>query len=414
MDTTALTTNPKLAIAQALESCRVETLALFKNIDTELFCCQVHPDFSPVGWHLGHIAFTEAYWILEQCQGSDPLFTQYRRLFAADGLPKRDRQNLPNFEIIQDYLQTVRQQVLVYLEKAPLETQERLWWWLIQHETQHRETVSFLLEFWRWQQRKQVQFPTLFSNRLPLAQNLIEIPAGEFMMGSDRLQAQDNERAAHQVYLDSYQIDQYPVTNGQYAVFIESGGYDDAKYWSQAGWRWRIEQQITQPLYWRAEQSWVNHPVCGVSYYEAEAYAKFVGKRLPTEAEWEKAASWDESNQSQRLYPWGDSLPDATCCNHNYQIGQTSPVDHYPAGKSAYGCYDMLGNVWEWTASWFAPYEKFEPYPYKGYSQVYFDQQHRVLRGGSWATGPWGLRNSFRNWYHPWVRPILVGFRCVI
>ncbi len=414
MDTTALTTNPKFVIAQALESCRVETLALFKNIDTELFCCQVHPDFSPVGWHLGHIAFTEAYWILEKYQGLEPLFSQYRRLFAADGLPKRDRQNLPNFEIIQNYLQTVRQQVLAYLENAPLEKQERLWWWLIQHETQHRETVSFLLEFWRWQRGKSSQSSSVPSNSLPLAQTLIEIPSGEFIMGSDRQQAQDNERASHRIYLENYQIDQYPVTNGQYADFIKTGGYDNPHYWSQAGWQWRIEQQITQPLYWRADPSWVNHPVCGVSYYEAEAYAKFVGKRLPTEAEWEKAASWDASNQAQRLYPWGDHFPDATLCNHNYLFGQTSPVNHYPAGKSAYGCYDMLGNVWEWTASWFAPYPNFQPYPYKGYSQVYFDQQHRVLRGGSWATGPWGLRNSFRNWYHPWVRQILAGFRCAV
>ncbi|MEB3311910.1 MAG: SUMF1/EgtB/PvdO family nonheme iron enzyme [Snowella sp.] len=414
MDKTIFPLPPRLTIAQALDACRLETLALFKNLDTELFCCQIHPDFSPIGWHLGHIAFTEAYWILEQCQGAEALFPQYRRLLTADGLPKRDRQHLPTFEIIQDYLQTVRQKILAYLDNAPLEKQERLWWWLIQHETQHRETISFLLELWRWQQGTQVQIPLISSSPLTIEPNLIEIPAGECILGSDRLQAQDNERVAHRVYLDSYQIDQYPVTNGQYLAFIETGGYDNPSYWSPAGWQWRIEQNITQPLYWRADRAWMNHPVCGVSYYEAEAYAQFVGKRLPTEAEWEKAASWDESDQEQRLYPWGDQFPDSAFCNHNYLLGQTSPVNHYPAGKSDYGCYDMLGNVWEWTASWFAPYGQFQPYPYPGYSQVYFDQQHRGLRGGSWATGPWGLRNSFRNWYHPWVRQILVGFRCAI
>ena len=115
----------------------------------------------------------------------------------------------------------------------------------------------------------------------------------------------------------------------------------------------------------------------------------------------------------KRLYPWGEKTPEALFCNHDNQVGKTTPVKTYPAGVSAYGCWDMLGNVWEWTASWFEAYAGFESYPYRGYSQAYFNGEHRVLRGGSWATRPWSLRSTFRNWYHPGVRQILAGFRCV-
>lgn len=404
-----------MMIFETLQSCRFNTLELFKKIKGDAFFEQVHPDFSPIGWHLGHIAFTEAYWILEKLQGLDPIFKEYRKLFAADGLPKTERQKLPSFQIIQDYLQIVRYQVLEYLAIAPLEKQEKFWWWLIQHEIQHRETITFLLELDNFQQGNYPKLSnSLIVSSAAKSSTIIDIPAGEFLMGSECLQAQDNEGSAQKVLTKSYQIDTYPVTCGQYQKFIEAGGYSKSNYWSEAGWQWRKENLISQPLYWIDSKEWSENPVCGVSWYEAEAYAKFVGKRLPTEAEWEKAASWDETNQQSRIYPWGNNLPDKNLCNHDYQIGQSTPVNYYPKGQSAYGCQDMLGNVWEWTDSWFAPYPNFQPYPYPGYSQIYFDQQHRVLRGGSWATGIWGLRNSFRNWYHPWTRQILAGFRCAI
>ena len=241
---------------------------------------------------------------------------------------------------------------------------------------------------------------------------MIEIPAGYFEQGNNAIDALDNERPVHQVYLDTYSIDRYPVTCGQYRVFMEAGGYHNPRWWSEDGWKWLQSQTVEQPLYWSNDPQWDNHPVCGVSWYEAEAYANFVGKRLPTEAEWEKAASWNPIS-GRRTYPWGDVMPSDRRCNHNNAVGQTTPVNAYPDGQSAYGCCDLLGNVWEWTASVFDGYEGFISYPYAGYSQVYFDGQHRVLKGGSWATRSWALRSSFRNWYHPDVRQILAGFRCV-
>jgi ergothioneine biosynthesis protein EgtB len=230
--------------------------------------------------------------------------------------------------------------------------------------------------------------------------------------------AVDNERPRHRVELGDYWIDRYPVTNGQYRQFIQADGYENSQWWTEAGWHWRLQHKITQPLYWSADGAWDQHPVCGVSWYEAAAYARFCGKRLPTEAEWEKAASWNPATARSQLYPWGDpALTDTNCdrakyANHFHQVGWTTPVNAYGANQSPLGCRDMLGNVWEWTDSWFQGYDGFQPYPYVGYSQVFFDGQHRVLRGGSWATRPWALRNSFRNWYYPTMRQLFAGFRC--
>ncbi|ACK67156.1 protein of unknown function DUF323 [Rippkaea orientalis PCC 8801] len=398
-----------------LNECRCKTLELFINITDDIFCQQAHPDFSPIGWHLGHIGFTEAYWILEQCAGLSPQFSQYNCLFHAMGLPKIERQNLPTKETIFDYLQTIREQVLTYLEIAPIEQQERLWYWLLQHESQHNETISFVLQLLQRQENgfyPQLNFSNLISSQKTLSQQMVKITAGEFEMGSNTLGTQDNERPTHRVYLDDYWLDIYPVTCLEYRQFMQSRGYQKRQFWSKEGWQWLENNPVSSPLYWVESSDWDNHPVCGVSYYEAEAYANFIGKRLPTEAEWEKAASWDNLTQQKYDYPWGNTQPTSQICNFDNFVGHTTPVNTYEANCSPFGCYDMLGNVWEWTASWFVHYKGFESYPYQGYSESYFDHQHRVLRGGSWATRPWGLRNSFRNWYHPWTRQILVGFRC--
>lgn len=397
------------AIYKALEQCRDRTLELFDNLDFSTFCTQAHPDFSPVGWHLGHIAFTEGMWILEHLKGTPPLYPQYRKLFAADILPKEQRQNLPNIDTIIEYLHDIRSSVLAYLETAPVEEQSRLWWWLIQHECQHSETISLILQL---QQQSLPLYPVTPSTATgEVVSEMVEIPAGEFIMGSDT-NPQDNARPAHWVHLDRYWIDRYPVTCRQYREFIEAGGYQTRQWWSKAGWQWLQNNPVAKPLYWSEGKEWDDHPVYGVSWYEAEAYANFVGKRLPTEAEWEKAARWNPLTQTSTTYPWGEDPPHSSHGNYDTRIGQTTPVNAYPAGESHYGCDDLLGNVWEWTASWFSPYPNFAYYPYRGYSQVYFDNQHRVLRGGSWATRPWALESSWRNWYYPHLRQIFAGFRC--
>ncbi len=408
-------------LKQWLHQCRIGTLTLFESVDDTTFCRQAHLEFSPAGWHLGHIAYIESLWLLERGAGMMPLWPEYRRLFAADGLPKTQRVNLPSLAEVRSYLDAVREKVLDYLDRANLDQQERLWRWIIQHESQHSETIAFILQLQCWSTQSFVgaQGFTCRSevHDLPV-HDMIKIPSGYFEQGNDSIDALDNECPVHRVYLEDYWIDRYPVTCEQYRAFIEAGGYHNPTLWSAAGWEWLQSQMVTQPLYWTNNPAWDNHPVYGVNWYEAEAYAKFVGKRLPTEAEWEKAAKGDTAISHRRIYPWGEKEPDTQLCNHAY-LGvdsypplQTTPVDAYPAGQSVYGCSDMLGNVWEWTASIFNSYGGFVSYPYAGYSKVYFDGKHRVLKGGSWATRPWALRCSFRNWYHPEVRQILAGFRC--
>ncbi|HIK12738.1 MAG TPA: ergothioneine biosynthesis protein EgtB [Oscillatoriaceae cyanobacterium M33_DOE_052] len=234
---------------------------------------------------------------------------------------------------------------------------------------------------------------------------MLEIPAGEFQMGWDGIPAIDNERPAHRRYLHTYFIDKYPVTRAQYREFIAAGGYTQSQYWSQEGWEWQQTAAVSQPLYWSEDPTKDNYPVCGVSYYEAEAYAKFVGKRLPTEAEWEKAAL-TAPGVSPR-HPSG--LPGVSILQGELGL---QPIGTHPETASIWGCEDLLGNVWQWTDTWFEGYSGFQAYPYPGYSQTYFDGQHRVLRGSSWATLPPASRSTWRNWYQPWVREIFAGFRC--
>lgn len=389
-------------VSEAMRECRSRTLSLFNAVDYETFCHQPHPDFSPIGWHLGHIAYTESVWILQRCAGYAPLFPQYHRLFAQDGLPKGDRVHLPSIEDVLLYLETVRFKTFQYLQTAPLDEQQRLWQWLLQHESQHAETIALVLALMK---DKTEQVSTSQSTE----SEMVEIPAGAFIQGSDAIDAQDNERPAHSVYLDRYWIDRTLVTVGQYRSFIESGGYQTERWWTPEGWQWRQANSITHPLY---QSSDPNHPVCGVSWYEADAYARSIGKRLPTEAEWEKAASWNAATGEKLKYPWGNEF-DPLANRYDAENGTTTALSTEPQPMNLYGCSDMIGNVWEWTNTWFEGYPSFESYPYPGYSQQYFDGAHRVLKGGSWATFKWAMRSTFRNWYHPHVREVFAGFRCV-
>ncbi len=389
---------------------RALTLALFDQISGDRFVAPAHDDFSPVGWHLGHIGYTESLWILERLAGQPGLDTQTRKLFAADGLPKAERQNLPDRAHILAQLADIRSRVETVIAQTDLSQHPRLGSFLLQHESQHCETVAIVLAL-----LGQYPPPT-HPGAIADPALMIQIPAGGFWQGDEQANTLDNEQPRHWVELGDYAIAATPVTCGQYQQFMQAGGYGEPKWWSAAGWAWlqAAPQPITQPHYWQPELAASNHPVCGVSWYEADAYARFCGQRLPTEAEWEKAARWN--GVGSQILPWGDIWPDGAPPANLSGLGPillpgTTPVQACPAGRSPAGLWDGLGNVWEWTDSWFDGYPGFESFPYQGYSEVYFDRAHRVLRGGSWATRPWSIRSSFRNWYHPWTRVIFAGFR---
>lgn len=396
----SVTPSSQASFFTAFEACRRQTLDLVADIQPALLKQQAHLDFSPVGWHLGHIAYTEALWIAEYSTNQlGPFPLQYQQLFSADGLPKEERENLPDLEEILDYLKQVRENTLHHLSKSHAKTSPALLHWLLQHESQHAETIAIVLALHEIKKpnQKNIGLPkwsinnknklSLNASADHLEESMICIKAGSFIQGCDEPFAIDNEKLAHSVWLDDYWIDRRLVTCEQYRWFIKAGGYQQKKWWTTAGWQWNQATGVKHPLYWplcetnrdKGEKNVGgfdtcagDYPVYGVSWYEADAYARFVGKRLPSESEWAKAASVD----------------------------------------AAFGCENMLGNVWQWTSSWFDAYPGFEPFPYAGYSQAYFDKAHRVLRGGSWATPQWALRKSFRNWYHPHRREMFAGFRC--
>jgi iron(II)-dependent oxidoreductase len=264
---------------------------------------------------------------------------------------------------------------------------------------------------------------------------MVRVEGGPFEMGSRGYPfAYDNEQPPHIIEMSDFRIDRFPVTGSEFADFIEAGGYHTRSLWSDEGWAWKEENRVEHPLYWsRADAGcgkdlkgarWLvremfeetdlkgDHPVTGVSWYEAESYARLAGKRLPTEAEWEKAASWDPRSGGKRRFSWGDEPADPARANFGNSRWGTTAVAAHPEGRSDYGCFDMTGNAWEWTSSIFGPYPGFKAFPYPEYSELWFDGDHRVLKGGSWMTREPLLRCSFRNFWRPRFRVAFAGFRC--
>lgn len=389
------------ALAARLEVAREATLALVEPLDDAALCAQPDPSFSPIGWHLGHVAFTEAEWILARCGGDASLVEPYRRRWAQNGCAKRERVHQPPKPELLGYLREVRERVLELLPTLDLEGGDPLLAggfvvWLVEaHEHQHRETIAIVRRLALEAGAPPPPPPRAGDPRVPA----IELEGGEVVLGTDDRLAYDNERPAHTVPLAPYAIDATPVTVGAWEAFRADGGYARPELWSEEGWAWRAREDVRWPRGWtRSEQGELarvcldgtralspDEPVVGVSYYEAEAFARWRGARLPTEAEWEHAARILETSEP-----------------HLAAFAGPRPVR----------APDLLGNVWEWTASAFAPYPGFAAFPYRGYSEPYFDGVHRVLRGGSFATHPRIATPTFRNWYEPWARAIFAGLRC--
>jgi iron(II)-dependent oxidoreductase len=255
---------------------------------------------------------------------------------------------------------------------------------------------------------------------------MVRFPGGTVDVGTDdRSQSYDNERPAHQVELAPFWIDAAPVTNGEFRAFVEDGGYTRPELWQEEGFRWIREEGIGSPKEWKeAGSGWTERffdrirpldperPVCHVCYWEADAYARWAGKRLPTEFEWEAAATWDPLAARRHLYPWGDGPATPERANVDALAFDTAPVWSYPSNVSPVGCYGMIGDVWEWTSSDFHGYPGYRTFPYPEYSEVFFGDEYKVLRGGSFATRTGAIRATFRNWDYPIRRQIFAGFRC--
>ena len=420
-------------IAAELDESRGRSLALLAPHDEADLRRQHSPLMSPLVWDLAHVGNYEDQWLL-RALGQPGVGAELDDVYDAFSHPRRDRPSLPMLgpDEARAYLEEVRARVLEHLQATRLDDDDPLlgrgfvYGMVVQHEHQHDETMLATLNLMAAPGYRPDASP---APAAPTTVTTAEVfvAGGLFEMGtSTEPWAYDNERPAHEVDVPPYWIDTGPVTNADYITFVDAGGYDDPRCWTADGWKWRQEAGLEHPQFWRREGAghWARtrfgwneplpdgEPVQHVCWYEADAYARWAGKRLPTEAEWEKAASWDPVASRKRRYPWGDDEPDARTANLGQRHFGPGAVGSYPAGASAYGCVQMVGDVWEWTASDFTPYPGFVAHPYKEYSDVFYGSEYKVLRGGSWATHPTAIRTTFRNWDYPIRRQIFSGLRC--
>ncbi len=420
-------------VADELEVARRRSLALLEPVDERDLRRQIDPIMSPLVWDLGHVGNYEEQWLVRAVTGAAPLDAALDDVYDAFRHPRPNRPALPMLDPsgARRYAATVRSLALDALEgadlgdgSAPLLAGGLVYGMVVQHEHQHDETMLATLQLLGGDGYRPVAPPP------PPARTGVpaeaEIPGGPFVMGtSDDVWAYDNERPGHVVDLAAYAIDGGPVTNGAYAEFVEDGGYDTDRWWTPEGWDWRCRTGARAPAFWTAagHGSWARRrfdrtedlpaaePVQHVCWYEADAYARWRGRRLPTEAEWEKAAGSGPDGGARRL-PWGGRRGTGERANLGQRHLGPAPVGAYPDGASAWGVHQLLGDVWEWTASDFAAYPGFAAFPYREYSEVFFGSAYKVLRGGSWATHPSAARTTFRNWDLPIRRQIFAGFRC--
>ena len=420
--------------AEMLADARARTMLLIAPVPEADLRAQHDPLMGPIVWDLGHIAHFEQLWLIDNLR-DEIRFGEMPGLFNPFENPRarRGELELPRVCEAVELLSSVRARVLAGLESAdfagehPLLRGGYVYRMVAQHEVQHGETMLQTLQLERGEpyaapRAAPIRAPAM--GRTPGA--MVRFPGGRVEIGTaDRLAAYDNERPRHAVELAPFDIDVAPVTSADVIAFIEDGGYARRELWSDEGWAWRTAEDAQAPKYWiRDGSGWRirvydrvvdadrAHPVCHVCWHEAEAYARWAGKRLPTEPEWEAAASWDVERGEKREFPWGDEQASPLHANLDQLAFDTAPVGAYPRNVSPVGCYGMIGDVWEWTSSAFGGYPGYESFPYAEYSEVFFGGEYRVLRGGSWATRPNAVRNTFRNWDYPIRRQIFAGFRC--
>jgi len=411
-------------VVRDLEAARGRTLGL-TDLDEPTLVAQHDPLMSPLVWDLAHVGQQEELWLL---RGGDPrrpglLQPDVDALYDAFKHPRAERPSLPLMPPVEAraYDYEVRGRVLDLLERTP---DEDLFTaaMVVQHEEQHDETMFATLQL--------RQGPPVLFHRRPLPagrkveRSRVLVAGGPFTLGVDPSSepfSLDNERPAHTVDVPSFWLGTTPVSNGEWREFIADGGYERQELWSARGWAHRTETGLERPLFWTKddtrrrfgveEEIPPGEPVQHVGYFEAEAFATWSGARLPTEVEWEKACAWDPATNKRRRWPWGSAPPTDDLANLGGNGLRPAPVGAYPDGASAYGAEQMIGDVWEWTSSDFAPWPGFSPMIYRDYSQPFFGGDYKVLRGGSWAVARTTIRPSFRNWDYPIRRQIFTGVR---
>ena len=410
-----------------LEAARARTLRL-TDLDEDELTRQHSALMTPLVWDLAHIGQQEDLWLLRKGDAAAQglLECKVEQLYDAFEHPRATRVDLPLLSPAEArrFIADVRGQVFDDLERVGEERPDELFPFVMveQHEQQHVETM--LATHQLRQGEPLLGHGAALPPGRPVPADAVLVPAGPFTLGVDgetEPWSLDNERPAHTVDLPAFRIARVPVTNGEWQRFVDAGGYDEPRWWSERGWHHRVDAGLERPLFWSADGSRrrfghveevpADEPVQHVSFFEAEAYAAWTGARLPTEQEWEKACVWDPELDRRRRWPWGDSDWTPALANLGGEALRPAPVGAYEAGASAYGVEQLMGDVWEWTSSDLVPWPGFEPMLYAAYSAPFFGGDFKVLRGGSWAVGSEAVRPSFRNWDLPIRRQIFCGLR---
>jgi iron(II)-dependent oxidoreductase len=447
------------ALIALLRDFRRRTLNLVEDLDDRQMIGPRIAIVNPPLWEIGHVAWFAEFWLLRHLKRRSPLRSEGDQLYNSTEVAHDTRWELllPSRAETLAYMDEVLERSIELIDGVGALTADEFYFSLLAlfHEGMHAEALAYT------RQTLGYAPPRLAGTRVEppgtaLPSGDVEIPGGSFLIGAtpDFPFVFDNEKWAHSVTVPAFGIARAPVTNGEFLAFVESGGYRAPRYWSAAGWHWlqgdgmsELQQSFAKffnkrvtpsdelpefsgapehPVYWHREANgrWLqrvfdryrplaeNHPVVHVSWYEAEAYCNWADRRLPSEAEWEVAASAPDHDQrgTRRHLPWGDRAAGEAEANLDWRAGGVVEVGAHAAGDSAFGCRQLIGNVWEWTANDFQPYPGFTPDPYKEYSQPWFGT-HKVLRGGCWATSALLIRNTWRNFYTPDRRDVWAGFR---
>jgi iron(II)-dependent oxidoreductase len=449
-----------IQLLNSLQETRARTLELVADLNGEQMMGPPLQIVNPLRWEIGHIAWFQEFWVLRHLGKQPPILKHVDELYDSARVAHDTRWDLPLLTMDETHvymrltLERVIEQIssdVVFLKDAEGYDEEYFLNLVLRHEQMHDEAITYT--------RQTLGYPAppisiavaqddhhaVFEDGQPVKRSTAlqadglncptgdaQIPGGRFVLGSNPEEGFvfDNEHWAHEVGLAPFVISKTALTNGEFKNFVADAGYRRSELWTSEGWEWRSSARAEHPVYWRREGSgrWLRRnfdtwvpleerlPVIHVNWYEADAYCRWARRRLPSEAEWELAASGELTTEPRgfkdhkRAFPWGDDPPTPQRANLDWRAMGCVPVDALPAGDSAFGCRQMIGNTWEWTATDFGPYPGFAPGPYKEYSQPWFGD-HKVLRGGSWATRSRLIRNAYRNFYTPDRRDVWAGFR---
>jgi iron(II)-dependent oxidoreductase len=423
-----------------LASARKQTDELFGIVREEAMYDRPIAERHRVVFYLGHVEAFDWNLLAQRAFGLRSFHESFDKLFAfgidpvGGGLPTDKATDWPTRQEVERYKLKIRDELDLAITKAfgrPSEGHPLMIPMLevaVEHRLMHAETLAYM--FHQLPADRKVPASKEVAWKTPRAKShLVEIPAGRATLGLQRARGDefgwDNELEAHDVFVPEFAIDNYNVKNRDFLLFMEAGGYADRSLWSDEAWAWKKERD-QHPAFWRRDGNlWIYRTMFGeiqlpldwpvyVSHAEANAYAKWLGRKLPTEEQFHRAAYATSDESVERLYPWGDEPPSAHYGNFDFAHWDPSPVGSYPRGASAFGVHDIVGNGWEWTRTEFAAFPGFRPMPfYPGYSANFFDGKHYVMKGGSPRTAACMLRRSFRNWFQPNYPYVYATLRCV-